>query len=56
LAWLSSYGQKLSFGGAQLQLRRPEQLVYNPAAGRYSADGIRQWLKPVEFVAEVRHG
>jgi len=56
LAWLLCYGQKLYFGGAQLQLRRPEQYVYNPAAGRQSVDGIPQRLKPFEFVAEVRHG
>ncbi|HKT69576.1 MAG TPA: transposase [Terriglobales bacterium] len=34
----------------------PEQFVYSSASGLYSLDDVPQRLKPVQLVAEARHG
>lgn len=34
----------------------PEQFAYGSASGRYPLDGVPQRLKPVQLVAELRHG
>jgi len=47
----------LQFNPVRAGLRpSPEHFVYSSASGLYSLDEVPQRLKPVQLVAEVRHG